>query len=94
MSIFRGYSNSLATAYGVAAFQTGSVVPKARRRKTVTPVRRVVRPALQRLITRVSNLVSTRAEHGVVDSYLEDTDLEKDGPADKTNVIFLRPLAA
>lgn len=94
MSNFRGYSNSLATAYGVASFQTGSTAPKTRRRKAVTPVRHRIRLVLHRLITSVSNLVSARVNQDVTDSYLEDTDLEKDGPADKTNVPFLPPLAA
>lgn len=94
MSNFRGYSTSLATAYTVASFQTGSTAPKARRRKAVTPVRHKIRRVLHRLIARMNNLVSGRAEQKEIDSYLEDTDLEKDGPADKTNVPFLPPLAA
>jgi len=94
MSIFRGYSQSLATAYGVASFQTGSTAPKARRRKGVTPVRRTTRLALQRLIKRMTNLLGARAEQNEMSSYLEDTDLEKNGPADKTGVHFLAPLAA
>jgi|GEM_PF-2922359 len=94
MSNFRGYSNSLATAYGVATFQTGSIAPKTRQRKSVTPMRRTIRLALKRLIDCMSNLVGTRAGQIEMSPYLEDTGLEKSDPADKTDVHFLAPLAA